>query len=330
MPMREKKLLLIHHGALGDFVLGFPALHLLRRQYRSIDAVCQNKLGKLAVYLNIIDDHFPLESAMTASLFSDRMHPHLKRILESYGDVVLFSFSEPLEALIRRQTTPAVYRVAPRPEPEETVHVAAHLLQGLKRAGLITDATPPERSLASPAGQKRQDSGYDPSHLILHPGSGSPRKNWPLAQYIRLADMLGKKGKRATFFCGPAERDMVSAVRASGHAVHASDDLVELADRMITAGGFIGNDSGLCHLSAFLGVSTIAVFGPSDPQRWRPIGLSASVVRAEPICRPCFESTKNRCPSPDCLKNISPSQVLAAFDELIRSRSGSDPFQCAG
>ena len=46
--MSAKKLLIIHQGALGDFVLTFPAIIGLKRTYRPIDVLCQRKLGKVA------------------------------------------------------------------------------------------------------------------------------------------------------------------------------------------------------------------------------------------------------------------------------------------
>lgn len=314
--MLEKKLLVVHLGALGDFITTFPALHLFQRQYRSIDAICQKKLGKLACYLNIIDNHFPLESAVVSSLFSETAHPQLHRIIGAYHAIILFSFSEDLKDSIRRLTAQNVYRVAPRPKPEEKIHIAAHLLSSLTAAGLFQDSMDPDGSFLQFTARGQRDPGYDASHIILHPGSGSSRKNWPLSNYVQLADMLGKRGMRTTFICGPAERKMVSEIERSGHAVHAGDDLVVFSKLLEKAGGFIGNDSGISHLSAYLGVPTVAIFGPSDPHRWRPIGPSVSVVRADLDCRPCFETVQNRCQSPDCLNDLTPSRVMDAFSAL--------------
>ena len=38
------------------------------------------------------------------------------------------------------------------------------------------------------------------------------------------------------------------------------------------AARFIGNDSGPGHLAAITGIPTLALFGPTDPARWRPLG----------------------------------------------------------
>jgi ADP-heptose:LPS heptosyltransferase len=41
---------------------------------------------------------------------------------------------------------------------------------------------------------------------------------------------------------------------------------------------YVGNDSGVSHLAAALGVPTIAVFGPTDPTVWAPLGPKVAVV----------------------------------------------------
>ena len=147
MTMPDKKLLVVHHGALGDWIIAFPALGFLRCQYRSIDAVCQKKLGFLASYLKIVENHYPLESALSASLFSDPPQPALIRIIRAYDTILLFSFSEHLKDTIQGLTSKTVYRIPPRPKPEERIHVAEHLLSGLKAAGLFPDSMDPADSI---------------------------------------------------------------------------------------------------------------------------------------------------------------------------------------
>ena len=48
MPKKKQNLLIIHQGALGDFILTFPAIIRLQKYYGGIDVLCQSGLGKLA------------------------------------------------------------------------------------------------------------------------------------------------------------------------------------------------------------------------------------------------------------------------------------------
>jgi ADP-heptose:LPS heptosyltransferase len=43
---------------------------------------------------------------------------------------------------------------------------------------------------------------------------------------------------------------------------------------------YVGNDSGVSHLAGRLGVPTAAVFGPTDPAVWRPLGPHVQPVAA--------------------------------------------------
>ena len=49
--------------------------------------------------------------------------------------------------------------------------------------------------------------------------------------------------------------------------------LVVLVALLLTqANAFIGNDSGITHLAAGLGIRTLAIFGPTNPAIYKPIG----------------------------------------------------------
>lgn len=78
----------------------------------------------------------------------------------------------------------------------------------------------------------------------------------------------------------------------------------------------IGNDSGPVHVSAALGVPTVAVFGPTSVEWTAPRGPSVRIVRETISCAPCF---KRECPfgSPRCLAQIGVDRVLEAALSLI-------------
>jgi ADP-heptose:LPS heptosyltransferase len=166
---------------------------------------------------------------------------------------------------------------------------------------------------------------YDSSgKVLLHPGSGSRRKNWPLENFIRLNILLKKRGMFTTWVLGPAEHFMVNELKKRGlrdKEVHLIHDLLDFLDLLKHAAGFIGNDSGLSHLSAFLRIPVISIFGPSDPKRWRPIGPLVKVVRSEIDCQPCFETENANCESSECLYSILPERVDAEIDSKFEYTS---------
>jgi heptosyltransferase III len=96
---------------------------------------------------------------------------------------------------------------------------------------------------------------WDPASddIVMHAGSGSSKKDWP---YF---DQLMKDLKTAC----PLPRDL---------------SLFELSRYLARGRAFIGNDSGITHLAAYLGCPTIALFGPTDPRVWGPIGRRSRII----------------------------------------------------
>jgi hypothetical protein len=117
--------------------------------------------------------------------------------------------------------------------------------------------------------------------LALHPGSGSARKNWP--GFADLARVLAPVDPFLAV-CGAADADAARPLLALPNAVAAVGlaprDLGALLSR---AGAFVGNDSGVSHLAAAAGAPTLALFGPTDPAQWAPLGDRVATLRAEPI-----------------------------------------------
>jgi heptosyltransferase III len=91
------------------------------------------------------------------------------------------------------------------------------------------------------------------SDIVLHAGSGSAKKNWPFFDELRQ--------------------------RLPDASVLRTDlSLVELSRYLRTIRAFIGNDSGITHIAAYLGCPTLAMFGPTDPRVWGPIGRRSRVL----------------------------------------------------
>ncbi len=106
---------------------------------------------------------------------------------------------------------------------------------------------------------------------VIHPFSGSPRKNWPLAKFEALAGRL-ERVMPVRWCAGEEDPPLPGAVRIP--------DLFELACWLASARLFIGNDSGIAHLAAAVGTPVLALFGPTDPVVWAPRGIHVRVVQA--------------------------------------------------
>jgi len=318
--MTLQKLLIIHQGALGDIVAIFPVIIRLTSYYDCIDVLCQSQLGRLAKELGFVKKWFPLEDASVSSLYSGQPDPRIKALLRPYAKVVLFSFSGELEQALNQITQNRCIRLAPKPPADPPIHITLYAMQNLIQAGLLSseDLNPNDFYLpVHPAGNTNLPS--DRRKILLHPGSGSKRKRWPLAQFKQVASALRTNGLKTEFILGPAEEDLLSALQKQDRKIHMPSDLSELAALYKTADGYIGNDSGASHLAAFMGLATVVVFGPADPRRWKPNGPLVEVVRPALECRPCFETDQANCSEPKCLDDTIPQTVIEAFYRVYKN-----------
>jgi heptosyltransferase-3 len=101
---------------------------------------------------------------------------------------------------------------------------------------------------------------------VIHPFSGSARKNWPLDRFRELAARLPMPVK----WCAGPEESLQDAVRF--------ENLYELGCWLASARLYIGNDSGITHLAAAVGAPVVAIFVASDPVVWAPRGKLVRVT----------------------------------------------------
>lgn len=108
---------------------------------------------------------------------------------------------------------------------------------------------------------------------VIQPFSGSPRKNWPLENFRRLARGL-ERTMPVRWCAGPDDPPLENAVRI--------DDLYDLACWLAGARLYIGNDCGITHLAAAAGTPVLALFGPTDPAIWAPRGEKVRIACWKP------------------------------------------------
>jgi ADP-heptose:LPS heptosyltransferase len=120
----------------------------------------------------------------------------------------------------------------------------------------------------------------------IHPGSGSVPKNWPVENFLALAKTLRQeRAAQPCFILGPVENEVRPAVRAligsQDFPILAEVDLIPLAGALSRVAGYLGNDSGVTHLASCLNLPTLALFGPTDPRLWGPIGRRTVVLQSD-------------------------------------------------
>ncbi|MHC5060149.1 MAG: glycosyltransferase family 9 protein [Planctomycetota bacterium] len=132
-----------------------------------------------------------------------------------------------------------------------------------------------------------QSQGVDPAGrvVIIHPGSGGREKCWHVDNFCRLAVTLAKKDMQVVFLLGPAELERfddraIKKIEGAGKCVPGLG-LCEVMQIIACTNLYVGNDSGITHLAAGLGASTLAIFGSTNPVIYGPIGPRVTIFNAQ-------------------------------------------------
>jgi ADP-heptose:LPS heptosyltransferase len=128
-------------------------------------------------------------------------------------------------------------------------------------------------------------------YAVIHPVASSPDKTWPADRFLAVASQLGVE---PIFIGGPG--DDLSAFHP--YRSIAGAPLSEIKTLLAHATLFLGNDSGPAHMAAAFGLPTVVLFGPSNPDIWRPWKTPAETLVSADIT------------------GISTDQVLAALARL--------------
>jgi ADP-heptose:LPS heptosyltransferase len=119
---------------------------------------------------------------------------------------------------------------------------------------------------------------------------------------------------------GPADAGMIAEVHRLCPYVPVLRDISLGALASVVAQGdlLLGHDSGLSHLAAALGVPTVAIFGPTDPARWAPLGRHVTVVRGG-LCHCATWGLVGLCSGRPCLEISSDELVQTCRAALSQS-----------
>ena len=161
-------------------------------------------------------------------------------------------------------------------------------------------------------------------YVVLSPAGGWRSKCWPPDRYGALCQKIhGELGLRCVLNCGPGEKDLISAVKASSGGVDPitySGSLGQLMALLRNAVCIVGGDTGPLHLAVALGTPAVALFGPTDPARNGPYRSGDHSVAASPadivLRSPNAVTTYKRGDQPD--PSILELTVDTVFDAVRR------------
>ena len=271
--------LAIHPGALGDLLLAIPALRALRVARPPVTLAAQPHIGALLRMLDVVEEAIAFESLGLDALFVDDRSlasrvPTVERVVSWFGA------RDPVFTRRLRAVAPGAV-IAPsfitgRPVWEHLL-ATVDAPPGDWRAPLVV----PD-SVHGLGAEALASARLDTSRpwLFVHPGAGSVAKQWPAEAFAQaITTVAARAGLNVLVHQGPADAAAVTALgRALGDAavVLVNLSLPALAGALAHAALFLGNDSGVSHLAAALGVPSVVLFDVRQLD-WRPWWTGAHV-----------------------------------------------------
>ena len=264
MNDKNKTFLICHRGALGDFILVWPSILLLRKHFPEYKFIGLGRPDymRLAIKLGILEEFHDSDSSVMLDFFENGMVP--KELGSPERGVLWLKDSLKTAEFLKRNSN---CDFAPmEPFPSEKIHVAKfHIREilkyyNLKDAVKLTDLAP-EHSFPSK------------NTVLIHPGSGGSMKNYSPDFYLKVAKFAEMHFKKEVkFILGPVEMEKGTGKLFSAGKTLAPENTSALADVLGGAYLYIGNDSGASHLSAVLGTPTVALYRSTDPEIWGVVG----------------------------------------------------------
>ncbi len=266
-----KTFLICHRGALGDFILTWPAIHCLRKILPDylFKGIGRPEYMRLAINLGLLDSCINMDSSKLLDLFNGKAIP--PEIDHPSGAVLWLSSGQDVVNLLKKYASLPVVSIAPF--PAERMHVALYHCQAMQCHFPIN--IPKNLSDCFPPRTKKGN------YALIHPGSGSPAKNYSPQFYLALADELQRFGyKKTGFIAGPAEKTTIMHEDFTGRWVEWPENVERLANLLADASLYIGNDSGVSHLAGILGVPAIVFYKTTDPEVWGALGRKVAHIKA--------------------------------------------------
>jgi ADP-heptose:LPS heptosyltransferase len=330
-----QRILVIHRGSLGDFLLLLPSVAALRRGYPGarIEMLGRPEILSLACP-GVADSTASVERASLVPFFEGNAPlPEDEAEYFASFDTVLAFIADADGTFERNLTETGVKNIIVRPPfpPQgDRAHVGRYLREIVEpllkqgerfRQGSFSllqfsdDETRWAAEFLEAARSKEQPL------VAIHPGSGSEKKCWPIERFVTLARQLAREDFGVLLILGPADERLIEPMTALSHEIGCpvahNIPLRRLAAVLSMCAAYVGNDSGVTHLAATAGAPTVAIFGPTDPRVWAPPGRHVRVMSPSVDCAPCEREAIRRCEERRCLAETSIADLKHNLLELL-------------
>lgn len=284
------RFLILRGGAIGDFIATLPVLQALRAQWPAADIEIWGypHIAELAVAAGLAQSVVSLDRAEMARFFvpEPSFTDAQAAAIRSF-DLVFNYLHDPVGQVRSNLLLAGAKQVLSGSPLIKRGHAIPFLLEPLQALAIYElDLVPVldlPGELRARGRERLRALGLKGPPVAVHPGSGSPAKNWPVGRFIEIIRRLRARGGEVVAVIGEADAGEAAALAGEAPDLPVLEELtlVELAAALAECAAFVGNDSGITHLAAAVGLPVVALFGPSDADVWAPRGRAAvKVLRA--------------------------------------------------
>ncbi len=334
MAKEAQRAVILQPGALGDCILTLPLVKLMQEalELGGVDIIGHADYIGFLPERSGVNSIRSIDSADLHRLFAAPNafdladNDPLIHLFSDYAWIVTFmgepngNFEQNLIFATNCSHSAEIVTLSLKPTETTRQHVAEYYIcQLVRESGLPSEWMKPagqEALIRATDSDRRQgrelleQAGVDTAGnlVVLHPGSGGRQKCWHIGNFVSVAEALRAQEIEVLFLLGPAEMerfDRATKARLCDTAPCLTRlPLSQVVGLLSCADAFVGNDSGVTHLAAALGLRTFAMFGPTDPVLYHPIGPAANILH-DPNPRFAAE------PAPDLQKTLLSSLISA-------------------
>jgi len=328
-PERFSRILIIRPGGIGDAALIAPLVAALTDRYpsaavtilaerRNAGVFCMIPgIQKLLLYDKPADLLAALRGKYDLVIDTEQWHRLSAVVARFTGTGFSIGFATNERSRLFTHTVP--YR--------HDLYEAQSFLNLLAPLGMQIAFNPAVKFLELPASAAREADNFPgkqaaADYVTIFPGASISERRWGTGKFRQLAALLRESGLIPVVIGGETERQAGDAIVAAGGINFAGRTTLAGSAYLISRSRFlVTGDSGVLHLAAGLQVGTVAVFGPSNIDKWAPLGEKHVAVDSKPGCAPCsaFGYTPD-CPHQvRCMAEVSVDDVYLAVTALLNN-----------
>lgn len=211
---------------------------------------------------------------------------------------------------------------------KEFTHSAEQQLALLGSVGVPVDNKPPsslavtDESFRRVRARLHETIGEGTEFALIHPATAFLTKQWPAANFARVAEYLAARGIKRVAVATKKERAFLDELAQESRVpITIFDDLYlpQITALASQASLFVGGDSGIAHIAAAVNTPSVVVFGSSNRNHWSPWTQSPTEMVFEKFdCQPCPGYVCEVYGEPKCILTVKPENVIAAIERVLK------------